>query len=68
MHLESTGRCHDNSRIRRQTAHATLNVGKLFQAHVGTEATFSEDITLALGTITFVRSGEFECDTIGKDG
>ena len=68
MHLQSaSGRYNDDS-IGLETTDTTLDVAELLHAHVSTETTFREDVSNAIGLITFFDTCKFECYTISEDG
>ena len=66
MHFQCPSSCHDDSSIRIQTRHTTLDVAKLLHAHVSTEATLGEDVADAVRGVTLLRACELERDTVSE--
>ena len=68
VHLQRTGRRDDNDGVGLEAAHAALDVAELLHTHVGTEATFGEDVSRSRWVVAFFCTGEFESDPVGEDG
>ena len=68
MHFQCTSRSNDNDSVRFQTAHSAFDVAEFLHTHVGTEATFGEDVSRSRRVVAFFCTGEFESDPVGEDG
>lgn len=68
VHLEcSDGGDKDHS-VRGQARNSSLDVAEFLHTDIGTESSFSDDITVSVLVISLLDTSELECDSVGNDG
>ena len=68
MHLKGTGSCNNDSSIGLEPAGSAFDVAELLHAHVGAEATLSENVSSTAGFVAFFCACELERNAVSEDG
>jgi hypothetical protein len=68
MHFKGTRCCDNDGGVGFEPTDTALDIAELLHPHVGTESTFSENVTFTVGGFSLFRPSEFQSHTVRQNG